>query len=95
MLEFHADATAELESSLAWYLERSIPAASAFLASVKKALADIERTPDRWPADADGFRAVRLRKYPFQVFYRETSRGLRVMAIAHTARRPDYWKGRE
>jgi toxin ParE1/3/4 len=95
MLELHPEAEGELDSSLAWYLERSIPAASAFLASVRKALADIETTPDRWPADADGFRAARLRKYPFQIIYREIDGGLRVVAVAHTARRPDYWKSRE
>jgi len=95
MLDFHPEATAELQSSLAWYLERSSQAASAFLASVRQAIADIERTPNRFPRDSDGFRAVRLSKYPFQIIYRETSRGLGVVAVAHTSRRPDYWRSRQ
>jgi hypothetical protein len=94
MLDFHPEAAAELQSSLVWYRERSVTAASAFLASVRQALADIERTPDRWPPDSYGFRALRLRNYPFQIVYRETSRGQRVVAVAHTARHPDYWRDR-
>lgn len=94
MLEFHPEAMAELESSLAWYLERSAQAATAFLASVRQALAHIEISPDRYPRDAAGFRAIKLSKYPFQIVYRETNRGLRVMAVAHTSRRPDYWRHR-
>ena len=94
MLEFHPEAMAELESSLAWYLERSPQAATAFLASVRQSIANIERSPDRYACDAAGFRAIKLSKYPFQIIYRETNRGLRVMAVAHTSRRPDYWRNR-
>jgi plasmid stabilization system protein ParE len=94
MLDFHPAAAAELQSSLAWYLERSAKAASAFRASVRQALAAIERNPECRPRDVRGFRAIRLHKYPFQIIYRETSRGLRVVAVAHTARLPDYWLDR-
>lgn len=95
MLDFHPAAATELQASVAWYLERSTQAASAFLASVRQALQNLENNSARVAADADGFRRLRLRKYPFQIIYRETARGLRVVAVAHTARRPDYWKDRD
>lgn len=94
MLDVHPEAASELQSSLAWYRERSPQAAAAFLASVRLAMAEIERNPTLRPRDAEGFRSLRLRKYPFLIVYRETNHGLRVVAVAHTARHPDYWRNR-
>lgn len=94
MLDFHPEAASELKCSLAWYAERSPAAAAEFLSDMRRVMQEIEARPERRPADAEGFRSLRLRKFPFQIFYRETIRGVRVMAIAHTSRRPDYWRDR-
>ncbi|MBL9090095.1 MAG: type II toxin-antitoxin system RelE/ParE family toxin [Planctomycetaceae bacterium] len=94
MLDVHPEAAAELEASLAWYLERSPSAASAFLAAVRSVFAAIERGPERWPRDAQGFRSASVKKFPFVVHYRETVTGVRVVAVSHTSRDPNYWRGR-
>ena len=35
-----------------------------------------------------------LRRFPFNVIYRTEGEDLRVIALAHQRRRPDYWSGR-
>jgi len=94
MIDFHPEALSELKESLAWYLDRSSGAASAFLVSVRERLAVIERNPERYPRDGHGFRSGAVSKYPFVIIYRETNKGVRVIAVAHTARRPGYWRKR-
>ena len=68
----------------AWWIERSDEECGAFAGAAERSTRP----------DAAGFRAVKLRKYPFQIVYRETNRGLRVVAVAHTSRLPDYWRKR-
>jgi toxin ParE1/3/4 len=94
MIDFHPAALAELKASLAWYLDRSSGAASAFLVSVRERLAVVERDPERYARDKRGFRSGPVSKYPFVIIYRETNKGVRVVAVAHTARRPGYWRDR-
>jgi hypothetical protein len=35
-----------------------------------------------------------LRRFPFALIYRIDIVGLVVVAVAHTKRQPDYWRGR-
>ncbi|HEY0158641.1 MAG TPA: type II toxin-antitoxin system RelE/ParE family toxin [Thermoanaerobaculia bacterium] len=39
-------------------------------------------------------RRVPLRRFPFFIIYRERERDVQIIALAHTSRRPDYWRPR-
>jgi toxin ParE1/3/4 len=39
-------------------------------------------------------RRVLLRRFPFFVIYRNHEDYIEVMALAHTSRKPNYWRGR-
>ena len=43
---------------------------------------------------AYGARRVLLRHFPYFVVYRERSEDIHVIAIAHTSRKPGYWRHR-
>ena len=93
--EFHDEATAEYEAAFDWYLERSPDAALGFDAEVDSALAQIIAAPRRWAAGPHSTRRFLLRKFPFTLIYRERVSGtIQIVAVAHTSRRPGYWKGR-
>jgi plasmid stabilization system protein ParE len=94
MLDFHPDAMDEFKSSVAWYRERSSQAAVGFLEAVDDVLAIIEDDPDRSAPDKYGYRRRRLQKYPYEIVYTQTVRGFRIIAVAHTSRRPGYWRSR-
>jgi toxin ParE1/3/4 len=89
-------AEAELAAAISWYDSKRPGLGREFLAEVDRAFAKIHRAPERWPlwrADRP-FRSLRLRRFPFVVFYRVTSGYVRVSAVAHTSRRPGYWQER-
>lgn len=93
--EFHAEASAEYDAAFDWYLERSPDAALRFDAEVDRALEQIIQAPQRWAAGPHATRRFLLRQFPFTLVYRERESGeIQVVAVAHTSRRPGYWKGR-
>jgi toxin ParE1/3/4 len=46
------------------------------------------------PVGASGLRRMLLDDFPYDVVYRTTAAGLRVVAVAHQKRRPGYWRAR-
>lgn len=90
-----AAAEEEYTESLKWYAERSLRAADGFEAAFEQALESIAAHPERYPLCDDRHRFFLLKRYPFQIIYRRTSedRWL-VVAVAHTSRRPGYWRYR-
>ena len=93
--EFHEEAAAEYDAAFDWYRERSPDAALKFDAEVDRALAHIMEAPRRWATGPHSTRRFLLRQFPFTLIYRErTSGNIQVVAVAHTSRRPGYWRQR-
>ena len=94
-VEFHNEAAAEYDVAFDWYLEHSPEAAHKFDFEVESALAQIVEGPKRWALGPLKTRRYLLRRFPFVVIYREQpADNLQIVAIAHTSRRPGYWKQR-
>ena len=94
-VEFHNEAGAEYDAAFDWYLERSPDAALDFDTEVNRALVDIASAPHRWAAGPFSTRRYLLRRFPYILIYREQTSGeIQVIAVAHTSRRPGYWKKR-
>jgi toxin ParE1/3/4 len=92
---FHDEASAEYDAAFDWYLERSPEAALKFDAEVDRALAQIIQAPRRWAVGPHSTRRFLLRQFPFTLIYRERSSGdIQIVAVAHTSRKPGYWKVR-
>jgi hypothetical protein len=69
-VEFHPAALLEVETAQAWYEERSLLAASAFLRELSIAVERIRHAPDRYPSAEAGTRRVVLDRFPFTIYYR-------------------------
>jgi plasmid stabilization system protein ParE len=93
-VEFHPAAVQEVENAQAWYEERSLLAASAFLRELAIAVQRIRETPDRYPAAQGGTRRILLDRFPFTIYYRVHPDTLNIVAVAHQKRRPGYWSVR-
>jgi plasmid stabilization system protein ParE len=94
-IAFHDGAAADYDTAFEWYMERSANAAIRFDEEVERALTDIARTPQRWPAGSHGTRRFLLRGFPYLLINHERSAAtIRILAVAHTSRRPGYWKER-
>jgi hypothetical protein len=96
-VRFHRLAIREYEERRDWYERRREGLGDAFRDEVDRAVARIAKSPNRWPVVFVKFRKVRLRRFPYLLYYHvaDTSLALAlVLAVAHARRRPGYWKRR-
>jgi toxin ParE1/3/4 len=91
---FHEDAAAEYDAAFDWYLERSPDAARRFDVEMGRALEQIVQAPRRWAIGIHSTRRFLLKQFPFIVIYREQPSGIQIVAVAHTSRKPGYWRTR-
>jgi plasmid stabilization system protein ParE len=93
-LDVHPAASQELESAVAWYFERSEPAATNFVFELDRAIDLILSAPNRWPLGEHATRKFVLQRFPYALIYRERETDIQLLAVAHGNRRPGYWKDR-
>jgi plasmid stabilization system protein ParE len=93
-LEIEPAALAEAEEAAAWYAERDPRVAARFAEELDAALNRIADGPHRWPIYLHGTRRVRLTRFPYLIAYRDEPTRILVVAIAHTKRKPGYWRMR-
>jgi len=92
---FHRLAVDELRGALQWYAERSVAAHERFRAAIFAAVDRIAANPKLPSPLIAHFRYVRPRRFPYLLIYEVRSDGVPfVVAIAHTSRRPGYWRNR-
>ena len=93
-IRFNPEATAELDEAISWYESQSPRAANDFRIQVNLAIAAMSQSPTIRALDRGGTRKYRLPKFPYQVICTEKHSTLVVIAIAHTSRKPGYWRKR-
>jgi toxin ParE1/3/4 len=93
-VDIHPEALAEARAAREWYLSRSDRAAQAFLADLDVGVEGIRTAPDLYPPYLHGTRCYLLRRFPYLIVYRATAATVHVYAVAHSRRRPGYWKTR-
>jgi toxin ParE1/3/4 len=89
-------AQAELDGATEWYEVRAGGIGLKFVSCVDEALQQIGNSPSvfpRWEHD-QRFRKFVLQRFPYIVFYREFDDRVEVIAVAHGAREPGYWRNR-
>jgi plasmid stabilization system protein ParE len=94
-IKYNSEARAEADAAAAFYYERNPATAAKFLDELAFIIEEIRYGPQRWPFEI-GTQAQRLRfrRFPFTVYYRNDLHEVNILAIAHTSRRPGYWKSR-
>ncbi len=63
-----------------------------FRDEVDRAVSRIVAEPSRWAVYRERYRRVRLKRFPFALFYRQVDADrVLILAVAHDHRRPGYW----
>lgn len=98
-IRFEDEASAELREAAIWYEHERNGVGERLLADVDALVQRVAMFPEagaRMPGVATelSVRRVLLRRYPYYVAYVETATDIRVVAVAHTSRRPGYWLDR-
>ena len=88
-------AQVELDEAVCQYRLVSERVAEEFLAELAGAFQRIADAPLWWPSFDKHHRFFTLRRHSYVIYYRVQSRtAALIVAIAHAARRPGYWRGR-
>jgi toxin ParE1/3/4 len=96
VFEFHPEALEEFKEALLHYQAHApFEITVDFDAEIDLGLNEIARHPERFSR----WRQTRARQYvvtrfPYVIFYIEYPEFIRILAVAHTSRRPGYWKKR-
>jgi toxin ParE1/3/4 len=91
---YQPDAEAELLEAVPFYGSREEGVEDPFLAAINHHIREIASEPQRFPKVGRDIRRCVVRKYPFIIFFKDHPDHVRILAIAHTSRRPDYWRRR-
>jgi len=94
-ITYHPEARAEADEAAAYYHGLEPQAARDFLDALAFVIAEVHCAPERWPFETGTqVRRLHLTRFPFTVFYRDDLHEVYILAVAHTSRRPGYWKKR-
>lgn len=94
-VSFNRLATNDYREAREYYAARSPEVAARFVAAVDAAINRISEAPESLPVISGKYRRVRVEKFRYVlVFYARTEYEMRVVAVAHTSRRPGYWRRR-
>ena len=93
-VKFHPQAECELAESVDFYNGRVLGLGGDFFLTVKLVSRQIQSDPLHRPLRRDGTRKVTLPRFPYAVIYRDQPEWIEIIAVAHGARRPDYWRSR-
>jgi len=66
----------------------------AFAREMRQLIREICENPGAWPAYTARTRRHRSTRFPYAVIYQVLEQEIHVVAIAHGARRPGYWRKR-
>lgn len=94
VVKFHPDAAEEAEAARNWYEERSIVASRAFISELRHAVDQIAQPPEMWPTFELDTRPYVFPKFPFNLIYSLVGNEIQIIAVAHSKRKPGYWKNR-
>ena len=89
-------ASVELQEDVRWYEERRPEWGSRLLDAVTRAFELIESHPEIGSLRRGRFsvRQVNVRGFPYVLAYQVRINDIYVVAVAHTSRRPGYWRHR-
>jgi plasmid stabilization system protein ParE len=92
---FHRLAAREYRSARDWYRQRSEAVAQRFTMSVDRAANRIAADAGSLPVLTGTYQYVRVAKFPYVLVIRRLEADtMMVVAVAHTSRRPGYWRRR-
>ena len=92
--EFHPEALEEYREAANWYGNREPHLALRFVSEVEDAIGRIVDSPERWRIIEEDVRRCLTHVFPFSILYTIEADFLLIIAVAHCAREPGYWKQR-
>jgi len=85
---YRPEAAADVEEACAWYERQRVGLAAEFLASLQAGEDAVRATPLAYQLHRRDTRRYRLRRFPYQLFYRILGEHIVIVACFHVRRSP-------
>jgi toxin ParE1/3/4 len=92
---FHSLAEKELLDAVSYYEEQETGLGLEYLGEVEHAVNFLMRYPEAGAKVKSSVRRLTLPKFPYSLLYRVLEEQIRVLAVAHHKRKPQYWVDRQ
>lgn len=93
-ITFHEDARAELAEASHYYEDRVPGLGQALIGDVEKGVCEILEHPNAGERVSKHLRRKVISRFPYSLIYAVETGRIRIMAVAHHKRRPEYWRYR-
>jgi toxin ParE1/3/4 len=91
----HTQAKTEMREARDYYEEQKPDLGFEFVEEVEDGIERIQQNPRGFPVfQNSSYRRCLLKRFPYRILFRESDQDIRIIAIAHFKRKPDYWKKR-
>jgi len=92
---FHPAAEIEHIESVAYFESKRPGLGASYLSEFEGVMVQVCEAPHRYPIEKEsGIRRIKMKHFPFTVYFHKPSGSIQVLAVAHHRRRPGYWLGR-
>lgn len=91
---FNELAEAELNDAIAYYETEQVGLGTTFLEEVRRSTSAIVEYPSAGPIILGTVRRRLCSRFPYALLYEVHADQIRVLAVTHLKRRPNYWIGR-
>ena len=91
---FRHAARREFDEAALWYEQRRSGLGAEFVSEISRAVYLAAESPERFPIMHRDVRCVRIRRFPYSVFFHAESRRLVVLSVFHARRDPSVWQQR-
>jgi toxin ParE1/3/4 len=88
------EAEVEVWESVSFYENQVAGLGLDFESEIRNALRIIQQSPEIWPCRHHRVRRYLIERFPFAIHYTVEPDFLRVVAIAHCSRKPNFWRHR-
>ena len=88
---FHHEADSEVIEAARYYETRSAGLGFSFLVELESSIEQVKNNPEAYQLVSDNIRRKTFRRFPYSILYVIEVDRIRVVAVAHQKRRPNYW----
>jgi toxin ParE1/3/4 len=88
------ESQADLRETREWYEHQQPGLGDAFLDRVDDTIVRIQKMPRMYATVFRDVRRVKIRRFPYLIYYRLQQSRIEVIAVLHGSRDPRLWKGR-
>lgn len=91
---FRKAARLEYDEAAIWYESQKIGLGDEFVLEIERALQMACDKPQRFPNVLTNVQRIRIRRFPYSIFFRVRGERLIVLSVFHARRDPTIWRER-